>query len=88
MTYRDATKVWVEIVSETLVYEGLTFELQHKCTSSIRLKIYPTGRMLISAPIYTSKKEIENFLRNHLEWIRFKRKKVLSSPMAYAETAN
>ena len=79
---------WVEIVSEALVYEGLTFELQRKRTSSIRLRIYSTGRMLISAPTYTSKKEIENFLRNHLEWIRFKRKEVLSSPMAYAETAN
>lgn len=79
---------WVEIVSETLVYEGLTFELQRKRTSSIRLRIYPTGRMLISAPTYTSKKEIDIFLRNHLEWIRFKRKEVLSSPMAYAETAN
>ena len=79
---------WVEIVSEALVYEGLTFELQRKRTSSIRLRIYPTGHMLISAPTYTSKKEIENFLRNHLEWIRFKRKEVLSSPMAYAETAN
>lgn len=47
--------MWVEIVSETLVYEGLTFELQHKRTSSIRLKIYPTGRMFISAPIYNLK---------------------------------
>ena len=70
---------WVEIVSEALVYEGLTFELQRKRTSSIRLRIYPTGHMLISAPTYTSKKEIENFLRNHLA-IFFTKNIILLAP--------
>ena len=52
-------------------YRGntISYELQYKKIKSMNIRIYPDGRMVVSAPNRMEAKAIEQFLMSKSEWI-------------------
>lgn len=75
-------------MAEQLNFRGLEICLTRRNTKALRLSIKPTGKITLSVPLRTSKKEIEKFLVARLDWIYTKQQEILSQPMAQAEHAS
>ena len=55
----------------------MTIHLTYRRTSRLSMRIVRNGDVHVSAPIGMSKKEVETFISQHLEWIAEARKKTV-----------
>ncbi|MCL1989389.1 MAG: M48 family metallopeptidase [Defluviitaleaceae bacterium] len=61
---------------EKLFIQPFEIDVHYKKMKNIYLKVKPDGKMMISAPIGTSKKYLTQFVQERLEWIHEKQEKV------------
>jgi predicted metal-dependent hydrolase len=61
--------------------EELSIELLRKGIKNLHLRVYPPdGRICLTAPLWTSEKELRLFALSKLDWLRQKRRAMLESP--------
>ena len=58
----------------------LEYELIRSRRRTLALQIKPDGGQLVRAPLLTSRRQIEAFLREHRDWIERKREKLAAVP--------
>jgi len=57
---------------ETLLVQQLTINVEYKKMKNVYLKIKPDGKILISAPVGTSRTYLIQFVNSRLQWIKDK----------------
>ena len=76
-------------MTKTLYIDGLEAELTRKRIKRINLRIKePDGRIVISAPYFTSDKDIIAFVRSRRDWIDSARARVRAKAAAHPEPAD
>lgn len=68
--------------------DGTSVTVQEKRIRSISVRVKPPdGRIVVSAPLRTPLRYIEQIVRERRDWIEEARKRIAVSPMAQAESA-
>jgi len=62
--------------SEKLLVHPFEIEVHYKKMKHIYLRIKPDGKVVISAPLGTSKEYVSEFVKSRLEWIKKKQQKI------------
>jgi predicted metal-dependent hydrolase len=68
----------VRYKTEQLRLDGIDIEVSYKPIKSLRLGVKPTGAVRASVPERTTRKELLDFLRPRLDWVRTQRKRLVS----------
>lgn len=64
---------------DTLLFDDITIEIQRKWVRTLRLKICsPDGRVVITAPVFMTDKQILNFVNSKTDWIKKNQAKVIT----------
>ena len=56
----------------------MAIQVTYRRTGRLSMRIVKNGDVHVSAPIGMSKKEVETFINEHLEWIAEARKKTVN----------
>ena len=60
---------------------NLEYELIRSRRKTLSLQMKPDGTLLVRAPLLTSKRQIEAFLREHRDWIARQQEKLAARPL-------
>ena len=61
---------------------GITIELRRKAVKALRLVVFPSGAVRVTAPAFLPDVAVQAFMLSHLNWVRKQQARFLSRPPA------